>query len=126
MNSDGIHKTKTITLNDQPVEIDTRIVELVQLLNKIPGVRTTGSCEEDPIGPWIVKRGYIILVFDNPNTVGQFAWLLFSGITQEMRHSRLELTLHSSWVDGSPLAKLEFIPADIKELEHWIQEVFLA
>jgi hypothetical protein len=38
------HNATIIEIDGEPEEIDTRIVELIQVMNATPGLRTTGSC----------------------------------------------------------------------------------
>lgn len=123
------HLTTSIVLLGKPVDIDTSIVKLIQLLNQIPGVSTRASCENGSVytggnGRWVIPRGYVSLDFSDHTILGYFCWNLFVNLSKEMRHSSLQLILDSQWISGRIGGYLQFLPEHIKKLEYWIQKIF--
>lgn len=75
------HRTKTVVINGEKAEIDAGIVELIVMLNSIPGISTFTSCQghfEDDDANFPI--GYIMFLDCNERRVIQ----LLTGIYRQM------------------------------------------
>jgi hypothetical protein len=67
----AVHATTTLYYNDQPIDIDTRMVPLIEALWSY-GIETCSSCEDMGIYNGVAK-GTAMIAFPDPDDARRFA-----------------------------------------------------
>ena len=71
------HLTVDMEIHGEMVSVDTKVAEIVRLLNCFPGLRTISSCEGKPSDPrWSEWTVHVALTSDDLNwrTLGEFGF----------------------------------------------------
>jgi hypothetical protein len=84
------HETSTIKIGDGMAEVDTELVELIETMNAMQGVRTTGCCQGSRQAPgYVVLPGYV--VFQGPAAV-TFSMAMVSLMTKTLAVKGIQST----------------------------------
>lgn len=103
------HKTVQVALNGSTVSIDEEIVDLVKVINSIPGIQTLNSCQGDYFGAYVQFSGD---GSKGSNTVcTRFLQIMIEAIAPQVRkHSAMEkkYVANNGWRHGTYDLYLDF------------------